>query len=230
MNNKLATLSATFLTAFVLTACGGGSDSSGPPMLVDAEGVSSFDTTALGTTLTALPNEALSTAERTSLTYMREEEKLAHDVYRYLANLWGGSTQAFANIAESEATHTEAVRQLLLRYALTDPAAAQAEGVFQDANLQCLYTQLTASGSATLVDALKVGAAIEEIDMIDLQTALLSVDNQDIRLVYENLLKGSRNHLRAFVKVLLQQGVVYNPLYMNVDDYQNIVNTPVERH
>lgn len=230
MKNRLATLSATFLTALVLTACGGGSDSNGPPMLVDAEGVSSFDSTALSATLNALPNETLSAAEQTSLTFMREEEKLAHDVYRYLANLWGASTQTFSNIATSEATHTEAVRQLLLRYALTDPAAAQAEGVFQDANLQSLYTQLTASGAATLVDALKVGAAIEEIDMVDLQNALLSIDNQDIRLVYENLLKGSRNHLRSFVKALLQQGVVYSPQYMNADDYQSIISTPIERH
>jgi hypothetical protein len=69
-----------------------------------------------------------------------------------------------------------------------------------------LYDQLVAGGSVSLVEALKVGAAIEEIDIIDLQAALALVDNRDIRLVYENLLSGSRNHLQAFVRALQQQG------------------------
>jgi hypothetical protein len=230
MKKTLTTLSAALLTALVLTACGGGGDSGGPPLVVDAEGVSTFDSTVLGTTLTALPNETLSPAEQATLVYMREEEKLAHDVYVYLATLWGGRVQTFANIATSEATHTEAVRQLLLRYNLADPAASLGAGQFQNATLQALYTQLVAAGAPSLVDALKVGAAIEEIDMVDIQAALVSVDKQDIRLVYENLLKGSRNHLRAFVKALLQQGVTYVPQYMNPADYLAIINTPVERN
>jgi hypothetical protein len=230
MKKTLTTLSAALLTALVLTACGGGGDSGGPPLVVDAEGVSTFDSTVLGTTLTALPSETLSPAEQATLVYMREEEKLAHDVYVHLATLWGGSVKSFANIATSEATHTEAVRQLLLRYNLADPAASLGAGQFQNPTLQALYTQLVAAGAPALVEALKVGAAIEEIDMVDIQAALVNVDNQDIRLVYENLLKGSRNHLRAFVKALLQQGVTYVPQYMNPADYLAIINTPIERN
>jgi hypothetical protein len=231
MNKTLTTLSAALLTALVLSACGGGGgDNGGPPLVVDAEGVSTFDSTALGTTLVALPSETLSLAEQATLAYMSEEEKLAHDVYVHLASLWGTSVKTFANIATSEATHTEAVRQLLLRYNLPDPAASLGAGQFQNPTLQALYTQLAAAGGPSLVEALKVGAAIEEIDIVDIQAALVNVDNQDIRLVYENLLKGSRNHLRAFVKALLQQGVTYVPQYMNPADYLAIVNTPVERN
>jgi hypothetical protein len=229
MKKTLTTLSAALLTALVLSACGGG-DNGGPPLVVDAEGVSTFDSTVLGTTLAALPSETLNPAEQATLAFMREEEKLAHDVYVHLATLWGASVRTFANIATSEATHTEAVRQLLLRYQQPDPAASLGAGQFQNARLQALYTQLVAAGTPSLVEALKVGAAIEEIDMVDIQAALAGVDNQDIRLVYGNLLKGSRNHLRAFVKALLQQGVTYVPQYMNPADYLAIVNTPVERN
>lgn len=180
-------------------------------------------------TLTALPLEDLSAAEQDSLAFMREEEKLAHDVYIQLDSLWRGYTRVFGNIANSEASHTELVRQLLVRYNLPDPTAVLAAGVYQNATLQGLYTQLVAAGSVSLVDGLKVGAAIEEIDMIDLNKALLETDNQDITLVYQNLLKGSRNHLRAFVGALTGQGVTYVPQYMTETDYQAIVTTPMER-
>lgn len=223
------------LTALTLTACGGGDGGSaagngGPPALVvDADGVSSFDSTVLGVTMAALPIETLSVEEKSTLAYMREEEKLAHDVYVQLDARWGGYTRVFGNIASSEATHTEAVRQLLLRYNQPDPGATLAAGVYQSAVLQGLYTQLVAAGTLSLAEALQVGAAIEEIDMVDINTALVNVDNQDIRLAYDNLLKGSRNHLRSFVKTLLNQGVTYVPQYMNPMDYAAIVGSAIER-
>lgn len=186
-------------------------------------------TAALTATLATLPIEALSVAEQESLAYMREEEKLAHDVYVQLDGLWRGYTRVFGNISESESTHTETVRQLLVRYSLPDPAASLALGVFHDVKLQALYNQLVAAGSVSLIEGLKVGATIEEIDMIDINSALLGVDNQDITLVYQNLLKGSRNHLRSFVSNLANQGVTYVPQYMAVADYLAIIATPMER-
>lgn len=225
------------LAALTLNACGGGGSSDqggngpdmGQPLVVDANGASGFDRVLLGSTLTALPVEALSAAEMATLVFMREEEKLAHDVYAQLDARWGANVRVFGNIANSEATHTEAVRQLLVRYGLPDPASALATGVFQNTSLQLLYTQLVASGTLSLTEALRAGAAIEEIDMMDINTALLAVDNQDIRLVYESLLKGSRNHLRSFVATLLNHGVTYVPQYMNVVDYSAIVATAIER-
>jgi len=53
-----------------------------------------------------------------------------------------------------------------------------------------LYDQLVA-------DALRVGAAVEEIDILDLEERIAQTDKAEIQLVYENLAKGSRNHLRA---------------------------------
>jgi hypothetical protein len=144
MKTKLTKLTVAILASLVLSACGGGDNNAnpmaagGPPLIVDANGVSSFSSTALGLSLAALPLEALSVAEKDSLAFMREEEKLAHDVYALLDVRWGTSIRAFGSIANSEATHAEAVRQLLLRYSLIDPAANLAAGLFQNTILQGL--------------------------------------------------------------------------------------------
>lgn len=226
-------LASTVLAACLLVACGGSGGNApqqgSAPFAVNADGSSSFVDTALSAALAAQPLESLSAAERTSLAYMREEEKLAHDVYARLNTLWGSQTPIFGNIARSEATHTEAVRLLLVRYSLPDPAANLGEGLFVAPVLQQGYHDLTAQGAISLIDGLWVGATIEEIDIVDLENALPTIDNQDIRQVYASLLKGSRNHLRAFVQALAQQGVTYAPAYLAGDAYTAIVTSAVER-
>lgn len=169
-----------------------------------------------------LPSEALSEAEVTGLLQMREEEKLARDVYQTLYEKWG--LNIFANIAQSEQTHTEAVRDLLEKYDLTDPVTNDTIGVFTDETLQKLYTDLVAQGNASEVAALKVGATIEDLDIKDLQDLSAATDNQDIKLVYENLTRGSRNHLRSFTKQLEMRGETYAPQYISATDYQAIVS------
>lgn len=173
-----------------------------------------------GTGITTIPASDLNDAEKASLLFMREEEKLARDVYNALYAVWGQPT--FQNIAASEQAHMDEVKLLLDRYGLTDPALDP--GKFTDANLQALYDKLVAQGSASLADALKVGAAIEEIDILDLQTRLTQIDNADIQWVYNNLMTGSYNHLKAFTGALTQQtGEVYQPQYLSADVYQSII-------
>lgn len=173
-----------------------------------------------GTGITSIPASDLSDDEVVSLLYMREEEKLARDVYNTLYGIWGQPT--FQNIAASEQAHMDEVKLLLDRYGLTDPALGP--GQFTDPTLQTLYDHLVAQGSASLADALKVGAAIEEIDIIDLQTRIAQTDNADIQWVYNNLMSGSVNHLNSFTNVLMQQtGEVYQPQYLSSEDYQSII-------
>jgi len=173
-----------------------------------------------GTGITTIPASDLSDEEAASLLYMREEEKLARDVYNALYEVWGQPT--FQNIAASEQAHMDEVKLLLDRYGLSDPALVP--GQFTDSSLQALYDQLVAQGSATLADALKVSAAIEEIDILDLQTRIAQTDNADIQWVYNNLMSGSYNHLNAFTSVLLQQtGEAYQPQYLSADVYQSII-------
>ena len=82
---------------------------------------------------------------------------------------WGSKT--FNNIAESEQNHMDAIKTLLDKYGVPDPAY-QEIGVFNDPNLQQLYEQLETQGKVYKLDALMVGALIEEIDIEDLQTAI----------------------------------------------------------
>ena len=69
----------------------------------------------------------------------------------------------FQNIANSEATHMDAVGALIDRYGLEDLAAGKEIGGFADVTLQELYDRLTDEGGRSLAAALGVGAAIEEI-------------------------------------------------------------------
>ena len=56
----------------------------------------------------------LSATEKESLLYMREEEKLARDVYNAFYDRYG--LRVFSNIATSEQAHMDAVLTLLNRY------------------------------------------------------------------------------------------------------------------
>lgn len=147
-----------------------------------------------GVQLTTIPASDLSAEEAAALLYMREEEKLARDVYNQMYALWG--QPAFQNIAASEQTHTDEIKLLLDRYGLADPALDP--GQFADANLQALYNQLIAQGSVSLEEAMKVGVLVEETDIADLQARLAQTDNADLQLVFTNLMNGSYNHLAAF--------------------------------
>jgi len=143
--------------------------------------------------------QPLTAPELQSLLLMREEEKLARDVYVNLYKKW--TLNAFANIARSEQRHFDAVGVLIARYGVTDPALETAS-TFTNAALQTLYDQLMAKGLMSLKDALEVGVAIEEQDIKDLETAIAATDKTDIKRVYANLLSGSLNHLSAFTSHL----------------------------
>jgi len=173
-----------------------------------------------GTSALDLPAGELSAEESASLLFMREEEKLARDVYNALYEAWGQAT--FTNIAASEQAHMDEIKLLLDRYGLADPALES--GSFTDPSLAALYDQLVAQGSLSLSEALKVGAAIEEIDILDLQARLAQTDNADIQQVYNNLMMGSYNHLNAFVSALqAQTGETYQPQYLGAEAYAAIV-------
>ncbi|MEJ2601375.1 MAG: DUF2202 domain-containing protein [Anaerolineales bacterium] len=179
------------------------------------------------TTISIPSSTELSQLESEGLIFMREEEKLARDVYLTLANAW--NLNIFQNIASSEQTHSEAVKTLLDRYGLEDPVVNDEVGVFTNPDLQALYDKLAAQGSQSLGEALNVGATIEEIDILDLEDYIAQTDKADIQLVYENLLKGSRNHLRAFVSTIQKQtGSSYQPQYLSQEAYQAIVGSEIE--
>ena len=209
----------------LLAACGGGSDPA-PVMPTAADGTSSFDADALAAQLMAYPLAPLSAAEAESLAFMRQEEQLAHDVYAVSALLW--APPVFGNITASEATHSAAVKALLDRYQLADPLEGLPNGRFASVEFQALHDQLVAASRVSLIDALKVGVEIEELDIRDIAAQQSGIDNADILMVYDQLMRGSRNHLRAYMGVLTQQGGQYLPQYISQAEFDAIVNSPVE--
>jgi hypothetical protein len=166
-------------------------------------------------------SDSLSDAEAQGILYMREEEKVARDVYTTLYEVWG--LTVFQNIARSEQVHMDAIKTLIDRYELADPVAGASVGEFANADLQDLYNELAARGSSSLTEALAVGALIEELDITDLQQRILDATHEDVAQVYENLLNGSRNHLRAFVSALGRYGETYEPVYMDQATFDEIV-------
>ncbi len=192
--------------------------------IIVEEGSSPINIPVLEESLVNNSTGVLSTEEIEGLLFMREEEKLAQDVYLYLAEVW--DLQIFSFIARSEATHTEAVRHLLETNGIEDPAVSTELGEFADPILQNLYNQLVEEGSLSLENALRVGTAIEEIDILDLEKYIEETDNESIILVYNNLLKGSFNHLRAFVRSLENKtGEIFEPQYLKLDAYEIIFNS-----
>ena len=230
----------TLLMLGAMAACGGGTEEPADNTTAQAASAGAGQGAGNGngqgngssvivdqTTMTVAPQPGdLSEAEAASLAYMREEERLAHDVYAASARLWG--TPIFANIAQSETKHTDAVLGLLVAHALPDPLAGLPEGRFATPAFQALHDELVARSAVSLVDALTVGAEIEELDMRDIVAQTMRVQQTDILTVYENLLKGSRNHLRSYVAQLAAQGVVYTPRILSQADFDAIVTTPRE--
>lgn len=179
------------------------------------------------TSTTTLSAATLTPEEIDSLAYMREEEKLAMDVYNALYATWG--TPVFDSIALSEAAHTTAVLTLINQYSLPDPAATNPPGVYLDASLQTLHDQLVAQGMSSEVEALRVGALIEETDIKDIRERMALTDEAPILKVYDNLLCGSRNHLRSFDKNLQMRGVDYTPVVISEAEWDAIASSPMER-
>lgn len=184
----------------------------------------------LNTTVTSqiidLPQETLNADESGSLLLMREEEKLAKDVYTALYGKWG--INIFSNISSTEQQHTDAILTLLNKYGLKDPVGNNLAGIFSNRDLQTLYTQLVAKGSTSTLEAYKVGATIEDLDIFDLNKALLKTDNQDIKFVYDLLTMGSRNHMRSFYGQIIILSGNYSAQFITQSELVAIVTSPNE--
>lgn len=154
----------------------------------------------LGTHVASDTSLPLTTEDAEGLAFMREEEKLARDVYTALGDMYGLTT--FDTIAQSESRHMDSVKTLLDAYSLDDPAAGNDAGEFSDEDLQALYEDLMSQADDSLSAALRAAIAIEERDIADLEARIAATDRADLDAVYGNLLRGSENHLRAFTNQL----------------------------
>lgn len=204
----------------------------GTPMLAHA-GMSARHADAITPSMvSALPlhvaGAAVSADEVADLVFMREEEKLARDLYLSFEEAWGETT--FAQIASSEQRHMDTILRKLVKYQLPDPAAGNAIGEFTDDTIQTLYDQLLADGLANALAALKVGGFVEELDILDNMEAAAAATQADLVRVYEALTCGSRNHLRAFAgRIVSLTRLPYEAQYLPQATVDAILQQPYEK-
>lgn len=191
---------------------------------VSADGLSVVLAPSMDSALVETPD--LLDEELSILLKMKEEEKLARDVYAALYAKW--ANPVFSRISKAESNHMNAIINLLKFYEEADTLVAES-GVFQNTELQTLYTDLTTTGTLSLQEAFAVGALIEELDIKDLQEGSQSTTNSNILLVYENLERGSRNHLRSFNRQLTALGITYSPVYITQAAFDSIVTSAFEK-
>lgn len=166
---------------------------------------------------------SLTQPEKDAILYMREEEKLARDIYELLFTKW--ASNPFGNIRQSEQVHMDRMKVLITTYKLIDPVEINKDspGVFSNTLLQKYYKELTNTASQSLTEALKIGAKIEEMDIADLEERIKQTTQTDIISTYNNLKMASENHLRAFVRRLEMQGVNYQPVILNKTEFDKII-------
>ena len=166
---------------------------------------------------------SLNQQEKDAILYMREEEKLARDVYDSMYAKW--EVNPFGNIRQSEQTHMDRMKTLITSYKLADPVANNKDkpGLFSSTIFQKLYKELVATGSQSLTEALKAGAKIEELDIADMEERIRQTQRQDIITSYNYLKMASENHLRAFVRRLKMQGVNYEPVILSKNEFNKII-------
>ncbi len=181
----------------------------------------------LGVQMVIQTQTALTREEAAGLLFMREEEKLAQNVYSFLAKKWG--PRPFGNILQAEAAHTAWVSALLKKYQIADPSASLPPGKFADPTLPKLYNEFEKQGGVSRIEALKVGATIEEMDLFDLSRWAKTTNRADLQQVYENLARGSRNHLRAFVRNLSNAGFTYKPKHISQEEFNKVISSQNER-
>ena len=158
--------------------------------------VSLFGVLALAPAASAATPTYLTTTQKAQLKYLIEEEKLARDVYTYLAGKV--TTRKFSNIARSEQTHMNYLATLLTKYKQVNPTTGKAAGVFVNKDIQALYNALIAEGAPGLVQAYGVGVKVEEVDIASIKELQLKAMPADVKAALSLLLAASYNHLEAF--------------------------------
>jgi hypothetical protein len=163
---------------------------------------------------------ALSQREMNGILFIWEEEKVARDLYRSLYN--ESNLSIFVDLARSEQNHMDMALALMDKYGLQAPVSDE-HGLFSNQTLIGYYDELLAKGRQSPQDALEAAAAFEEISIVDLEKEIAAAEAEDVRVVYEGLLAGSRKHLRSYVRDLQEQGIQYSPQYLSQEEFEETI-------
>jgi len=165
--------------------------------------------------------QELSEEVTNDLRFMREEEKLARDVYQALYVKW--FSMVHGNIADAEQMHMDRIKIFLDAYGVEDSASEEV-GVFNNETLQSLYDDLVAQGLESELEAYKVGAYVEEVDINDLENSIKNTDIQELKEMYMQLKNSSYMHLRKFNESIVALGGEYVPQVLSQDAFDAILN------
>lgn len=163
--------------------------------------------------------------EQEGIIWMRQEEKLARDVYDSLFLRWG--SHPFSNIRQSEQRHMNRMEDLITEFKLNDPVKERGDlqGKFVNPVFEKLYLELVSKGSVSEASAFEVGARIEELDIRDINDRMIQSKNKSILATYEDLKWASGNHLRAFVRNLKREGINYQPVFLSRKEFDEIIQS-----
>ena len=128
----------------------------------------------------ALDDTSLTLADM--LTYAIQDEYLAYAEYDQILSDFG-SVRPFTNIIRAESTHIEALLPLFTAYGITAPADEGAD---------------RAVSVTALTDAFQAGVTAEVNNIAMYETFLDQNLPDNVRTVFESLMRASENHLRAF--------------------------------
>jgi hypothetical protein len=170
------------------------------------------------------PQEDISVIEETGLLKAWQDQKLSRDLYQSFNEAW--SSPIYANMLNDAQHHMDFVHILLGKFGI--PVPQDFAGIFPDQETQNLFDLMLNAENGSAVEALRMGAATEDMIIDELQTLLPQTDNFEIQIIYQNLLKSARNHLRLFVNELSQAGINYDPQYISGDDFIAIIAAPIE--
>lgn len=165
----------------------------------------------------------LTSSEEEGIFLIREEEKMARDLYMALYDEF--KLPILTDTAASEQKHMDSVKILIEIYDLDDPVKDEKDhGNFSNLTIQAYYDDFLERGRQSPEEALRAGAGFEEIDIRDLEHLLATTDKENIKTVYQGLLSGSRKHLRSYVRALEDRGIEYSPQYLSQENFERIVN------
>ena len=153
-----------------------------------------------------------------SLTYMKDEERLASDLYLNLYNYYKNYSDLEIKQLNNIATNTEndqisIIKSLVKRYDLnsSEPQDVNiSRGVYENQVIQDLYDKFYAIGQNSQEEALKVGCMVEVTDINDLDKyiSLAKESNAtDIETAFKALRDGSYHNYWTFDQTLKNLGV-----------------------
>lgn len=189
--------------------------------------VFSFQTAATAQQMPKASTTILTDAEKNHVLWMREESKVARDLYTFLFNRWG--IPVFKKKMVKEQVNMDRSLTIINKYGLTDPIVKDEQGIYSKENFRQMYVELAMRGNSSLPEALRAAAITEELDIMELEDALQNtITNPDLKSIYNTMAVSSRNHLRAIIEQIQCMGEIYGPQRLPEKRFYSIVDSPVE--